>query len=148
MLATSPILGVDGRLLWRRGYYRKERLRLEPNIQIPPVPSRPTKAEVRAAVSLLHDDYLGDFPFADNASKAHALSAILIPLVRRLINGPTPLHLSIASGPGIGKSLLISAITLIASGQPGGAATPEGIGGGKRQIPALAADEWTGIYLL
>jgi len=118
MIATCPVIGISGRLLVKRGYYRRERLRLEPTVKLAPVNTTPSKDEVKAAVSLLLDEYLGDFPLADAASKAHVLSAILTPLVMRLIVGPTPLHLAVASGPGIGKSLILSAISLIAGSSP------------------------------
>ena len=91
---------------------------LAPDVALPPVPVRPTKAETQTAVSLLLEHYLGDFPFEDAASKAHTLAAILSPLVRRMVHGPTPLFLVSASGPGVGKSLLLSAISLVAGGTP------------------------------
>ena len=100
LIATCPVVGVDGRLLMQRGYYARERLRLEPSILVPPVHTHPTKADVGAAVSLLFEDYLTNFPLADAASKAHALSVIVTPLVRRLIVGPVPLHLGARVGAG------------------------------------------------
>ena len=67
---------------------------------------------------MIFDFYLGDFPFADDASKCHALATILTPLVRRLVRGPTPLLLALASTPGTGKTLLMAALSQIISGRP------------------------------
>jgi putative DNA primase/helicase len=52
------------------------------------------------------DDLLGDFPFRSDADRAHAVALFLLPFVRDLIDGPTPLHIIEASTPGTGKSLL------------------------------------------
>lgn len=118
LLATSPVVGEGGRLLVRRGYYRAERLWVEPSVELPPIPARPTRDEVRRAVDLILGNYLGDFPFSDEAGRAHTLGAILLPLVRRLISGPTPLHLALAASPGTGKTLLLIALSLIAGSAP------------------------------
>lgn len=58
------------------------------------------------AVDFLLRDMLCDFPFADDASAAHALALMLLPIVRPIIDGPTPLHLFGAHVPGSGKSKL------------------------------------------
>jgi hypothetical protein len=61
---------------------------------------------------------LGDFPFEDDASKAHALAALLLPLVRHLIDGPTPMHLLDAPVEGTGKTLLASCVSEVSTGRP------------------------------
>jgi putative DNA primase/helicase len=68
------------------------------------------------ARELLLTELLGDFPFASPADKAHALSEILTPVVRPLIQGPIPLHLNEAPSPGSGKDLLADCASLIATG--------------------------------
>lgn len=61
--------------------------------------------DVIAARDLLMNELLGDFDFADEASKANALGLVLLPFVREYIgNNPTPLHLIIAPQPGSGKT--------------------------------------------
>jgi hypothetical protein len=55
---------------------------------------------------LILDELLGDFPFVEEGSRAHAVSLFLLPFVRSLISGPTPLHLIEAPIPGSGKGLL------------------------------------------
>ena len=59
-----------------------------------------------SALSFLFDDMLGDFPFSTAADRAHALALMLLPIVRPIIDGPTPLHLIDAPVQGSGKSLL------------------------------------------
>ena len=85
ILATAHLLGSDGRIINRRGYHRREQIYLEPTIEIPKIPARPTREDIDQALDLIFDYYLGDFPFADDASKCHTLAIILTPLVRRII---------------------------------------------------------------
>ena len=85
VVASTPILGSDGKIINRPGYHRKDQLFLAPTIEIPPVPKRPTKQDVDQALALILGHYLEGFPIADDASKCHALSVVLTPLVRRLV---------------------------------------------------------------
>jgi hypothetical protein len=64
-------------------------------------------------------DLLGDFPFADQASKANALATLLLPLCRGLIDGPTPLHIIHAPTEATGKTLLADVLSIVATGRPG-----------------------------
>jgi hypothetical protein len=58
---------------------------------------------------LLLDELMGEFPFADEASRANALAMLLTPFLRPLVDGPTPLFLLNAPRPRTGKSLLAAA---------------------------------------
>ncbi len=82
------------------------------------IPTTPTQAEVTQARELIVTDLLGDFPFESEGSRAHAVAAIVLPFVRELIQGPTPLHLFSAPTPGSGKGLLVEVTSLIATGRP------------------------------
>lgn len=62
-------------------------------------------------------ELLGDFPFVDEASKAHAIAAICLPPVRPMISGPTPLHLIDKPEPETGGTLLAEAISIPALGR-------------------------------
>jgi hypothetical protein len=83
---------------------------------VPPVADFPADSDVARAKDLLMDELLGDFPFASDADKAHALSEIMTPMVRQLISGPTPLHLNEAPSPGSGKDLLADCASVIVTG--------------------------------
>jgi len=61
---------------------------------------------VKTALDFLIRGLLVDFPFADDASIAHALGLMLLPIVRPAISGPTPMHLINAPTVGSGKTLL------------------------------------------
>src|SRR5262249_48085153 len=66
---------------------------------------------------LIGVELLGDFPYRDDASRAHNFSAILQPAVRTKIKGPTPLYSIEAPGPGVGKSLCAEVTTVPATGR-------------------------------
>ena len=63
-------------------------------------------------------ELLGDFPFIDDADRAHALAVLLLPLVRPLVDGATPMHVIQAPSAGTGKSLLAELVAIVATGQP------------------------------
>jgi hypothetical protein len=119
-LIECPAYGRDGALVDRPGYHPAAMLWYEPapRLEVPPIPDRPTPEDVEAARKLLLEDLLGDFPFVDDAGKSHALAALLLPFVRQLIDGPTPLHLFDAPTEGTGKTLLCSCIAMVATGRP------------------------------
>jgi hypothetical protein len=73
---------------------------------------------VQSALEVV-EDAICDFPFDDKGSKANALAAILTPIVRPAIEGPTPLALFDATAPGTGKSLLAEIVSIIATGREG-----------------------------
>jgi putative DNA primase/helicase len=95
------------------------------------VPAHPDEAAVRAARDLIMRELLGEFPFVDAAGRAHAAALLLLPLVREVIDGPTPLHLIDAPAPGSGKGLLAQ----VAAGLFAGTALAP-------QTVAQTSDEW------
>lgn len=113
-----PVFAKDGTLHAEPGYSEATRCWYEPrgDLRIEELPLDPTHEEIVAARDLLALEYLGDFPFEDPADRAHALALALLPFIRPLIPGPTPLHLIEASTPGTGKGLLGKAIFLLSHG--------------------------------
>jgi len=57
-----------------------------------------------------------DFPFVDDSDRAHAVAAMILPFIRRMIDGPTPMHLIEAPTMGSGKGLLANLISIAATG--------------------------------
>jgi hypothetical protein len=118
-IIECPAFAAGGAMLDTPGWNAAARLWYQPapGLAVPPVPERPTPEDVANARELLLTDLLGDFPFTDQASKANALAALLLPFVRPLIDGPTPLHLIHAPEVGTGKGLLIEVIAVMATGR-------------------------------
>ena len=57
-----------------------------------------------------------DFPFVKESDRAHAIAAILLPFLRRMIAGLAPIHLIEAPTQGSGKGLLASLISIVSTG--------------------------------
>jgi hypothetical protein len=107
-LAESPRFLADGRLVTQPGYYSEAKLFYDPPPELVQLefPASIREEDVEAARSFLLANLLADFPFADRASKAHALACMLQPFVRMMIPGPVPFFMFSAPTEGTGKGLL------------------------------------------
>ncbi|MCK6502706.1 hypothetical protein L6R53_04800 [Myxococcota bacterium] len=120
-LTPLPVLRRDGTVLAEAGYDAASGLFCRPLPALAaacsalPEPAASARAQ---ALALLRDDLLGDFPFARPSDAAHALALVLLPLVRHLVDGPTPLHLIEAPSEGTGKTLLADVVHALAAGAP------------------------------
>lgn len=112
-IVRAPVFTPQG-LVACRGYHAESGLYCDHDaIHESHVPT----AEERAwAKGMLLNELLGDFPFVDDASRAHALAMLLLPFVRPLIDGPTPLHLIDAPTEGTGKGLLANCFGVVSQG--------------------------------
>jgi hypothetical protein len=148
-VAECPIF-TPGGLVASPGFHPAARLWYHPapGLEVPPVPDEPARADIDRARTLLQVELFGDFPLTDEASRAHSLAALLLPFVRPLVDGPTPLHLLDAPVEGTGKTLLASAIGLVATGRP-----PEAMAEGscdeewRKRLTALLAEAPTFVLL-
>jgi hypothetical protein len=115
-IATAPLLADNtGKILFRNGFDSESGIYLWCAEEIPDVPDLPTPQDVARAVAILREP-LQDFPFVDDASRATATAIQVTPFVRRLINGPTPLHLIEKATPGTGATLLTDVLLAPAVG--------------------------------
>lgn len=114
-----PVLTREGRIRDLAGYDPDAGVYYEPptGFLLPAVPEHPTPRDLAAAVALIADDLLGDFPFLSLTERTHAVALLLLPFVRECIDGPTPLHLADAPTPGCGKTLLIQVLLAPALGR-------------------------------
>ncbi len=111
-IRSAPFFSADGTLVSAFGYTPNSRLYLamDPGIAALTVNQAPDGAAVREAVGLI-DDLIADFPFVDQqADRAHAFALLLLPFIRDMISGPTPLHVADAPTPGTGKTLLLETL--------------------------------------
>lgn len=129
-IVECPTFAADGTLVDRPGYDRDSRLWYAPapGLSVPAVPSDPSRARVRLAKRMLLEDLLVDFPFAEQADRANALELLLLPFLRPMIEGPTPLHLVEAAKAGTGKGLLVDVAHAIATGRTAEATAEVGEG--------------------
>ncbi len=124
-LVAVPTFAPDGRLVSQPGYDEASGLYYapEPGLVVPEIPEQPMAAEVAAAREALLEVVV-NFPFVEDADRAHVLALALLPVVRDLIDGPTPLHLVEAPASGTGKGLMVEALLRISVG-PAVGSTPE-----------------------
>ncbi len=119
---TTPMFDQRGELIAQPGYHPRAFVwHHRPdgfNVDVESIPATPSPTDITAARDLIVDDLLHDFPFATQSDRCHAVAAIILPFVRRMIAGNTPLHLLEAPIPGAGKGLLADTISMIAVGQP------------------------------
>lgn len=117
-VVETPFLRSNGTICMRPGYDSATGLYYAPapNLRVPAIPETPVDDDLAAALDLT-DSAIGDFPFADAASKANAMATLLSPIVRTAIDGPTPLGLFDAPQPGTGKTLLAEVIAMVATGR-------------------------------
>jgi hypothetical protein len=119
-IVSAPVMRVDGTILDQPGYDPASKLFYAPaeGLVVPAIPERPTKEEIAKAVAAV-EDVLHDFPFADQNSRANAFAAILTPIVRPMIPGPTPIAVFDAPAAGTGKTLLAQVVAILATGTEG-----------------------------
>ena len=130
-IVTAPVVSETGKLMTTPGYHPDARLyyHAPAGFKVPSI--APTPKTVEAARDRVNDLF-ADFPFADAASRAHAWALLLLPFVRPLIEGPTPLHLIDAPKAGTGKGLLAQVCTALF--------VPEGA---MIQMPPSTEEEWS-----
>lgn len=124
-VVRCPILREDGTLHVRQGYDTVTRLILagdEDWSQLS-VPDRPTFADAKAALQWLLETAYADFPFADDASRSVAISALLTAVVRPAIPC-APVHAFSAPQYGAGKSLQAEFAAIVATGVTPGMIAP------------------------
>ncbi len=120
----TPTFAPDGTLVTHVGYQPSTGLYYEPSGEpVPCVPDRPDATDLKRAKQLIGQEWLADFPFAEDASRANAMAAPITAITREMIDGPTPLFAIDAPAAGTGKGLLTAGIGIITSGTVPGVMT-------------------------
>jgi putative DNA primase/helicase len=106
-VVTAPCVSSRGNIIATAGYDKESGIFYHQSEPLKIPDTKPTPAALKAAVALLFETWLADFPFADEASKSHAMALFLLPFCRALIDGVTPLHFPTAPTQRTGKTLLV-----------------------------------------
>jgi putative DNA primase/helicase len=114
-IITTPTLRRDGSILSQPGYDPVTGLLLIAPPPMPAIPERPRREDALAALAHL-DGLLDEFPFANDASRSVAFSALMTPVARGAMQ-VAPLHAVTAPEVGSGKSFLIDVSSAIATGE-------------------------------
>jgi DNA polymerase-1 len=118
-VTTVPFIRADGTVCAKNGYDAASRAVLvtgNSGMDRLDIPVEPSAGDAAAAARYLLDEWLGDFCWQDEASRASALALVLTPFIRGLV----PLvPLAVISGlqPGVGKGLLADCIQIMITGE-------------------------------
>lgn len=147
-IVTTPLLAADGSFSMEPGYNPNSELYYDPRgPAIPEVPECPNPSDVAHARELL-DDWLCDFPFVDEASRANTIGMAVTYVSRELITGPTPLFVVTAPTQGTGKGLLVQTSGIVMLGAvPAVTTEPHDADEWRKRITAQLM-EGAGIILL
>lgn len=116
-ILTVPSMRPDGTILSAPGYDAGLRAFYAPkDVAHVDVPATVTQEMAAEALERLKD-LLADFPYVHRHHRAATLSAMMTPVLRTAIEGPTPLFLFDSPTPGSGKSLQADIVSLIALGK-------------------------------
>ena len=106
-VVSMPIVTSEGRLITAPGYDAESGIFYAAESGcLPQIDSSATKQDALDALKWIEEEILVDFPFADAASKAAAISIAILPFVRQLIHGQTPLYLLEKPAAGTGATTL------------------------------------------
>ncbi len=116
-ITGTPVFDSEGELCLTEGYQPSTGLLYRPRGNpIPDVPEHPDETDLLRAKMLIRHEWLGDFPFNDEASRAHAIAIALTVITREMVAGPTPLTAVDAPSAGTGKGLLLRSESLVIEG--------------------------------
>jgi len=153
-VTTVPVFGPDGTLRTEPGYCPQSGVIYAPlkGYHSLPVPDVVTARDVESANALICDDLLHDFPFSEypdgtTPDRDNAVALFLLPFVRDMIDGPTPLHLIEASMHGSGKGLLATSLLYPGLGEIAGSPQPQDEGELRKMITSKLLAGKPLIYL-
>ena len=118
-LIRTPSFDASGTLIREPGYHAASGLLYAPppGFVLPEIPAKPTDDTIIDALALWNE-VVGDFPFADDAGRAHVLGLAVTVLARELIKGPVPMCLVSKPTTGTGGTLLLQCVGWIVLGEP------------------------------
>ena len=105
-IVASPVVRPDGSLLQAPGYDKATGLYMHPRVPLRRLNPQVTAEAVQRAKAIVLDQMLADFPFVAASDRAQYLGALLSPIVRPYIPGPTPLVVITGTSQASGKTLL------------------------------------------
>lgn len=105
-IVASPVVRPDGSLLQAPGYDKATGLYMHPRVPLRRLQMQVTDESIVRAKDIILNLLLADFPFVDASDRAQYLGALLSPIIRPYIPGPTPLVVITSTTQASGKTLL------------------------------------------
>lgn len=113
-ISRAPTISASGEILGDRTYDAATATLVVTEIAAP-VDLVPTHEDAFIARKKL-ERLLQDFPFASNGARSAAVAFLLTVIARPAFAGPAPLFVVDGSARGVGKSLLVDVISVVATG--------------------------------
>jgi hypothetical protein len=115
-VVETPTMRPDGSIVQHRGYDLATGFYYEPSIRFDTVADRPCPSDVEGACCALFQVWK-EFPFACARDRSVAIAALLTLLARPAIRGNVPAFIFDANTRGAGKTLVVDAVSMIATGR-------------------------------
>lgn len=115
-VTETPFIRPDGTMCVETGYDESTRTYLVNTLELE-VPDCPTELDVRSAVKLLRDEWMGDLLLQSEEDRTLALALMITPFVRQMFD-TCPLFVVDGNRPATGKGLLLSIFGQLALGHP------------------------------
>jgi hypothetical protein len=112
-IITAPVVRPDGTVVQEPGYDRTTGLFMHPRVPLRRLQPEVTQESVERAKNVILDQMLADFPFVSDSDRAQYLGALLSPIIRHYVPGPTPLVVITGTSQSSGKTLLMDAFGYI-----------------------------------
>ncbi|MFI9170510.1 bifunctional DNA primase/polymerase [Streptomyces lincolnensis] len=112
-IITAPVVRPDSTIVQALGYDRATGLYMHPRVPLRRLQDEVTEESVERAKKVVLGQMLADFPFVADSDRAQYLGALLSPIIRHYIPGPTPLLVITSTSQGSGKTLLMDAFGYI-----------------------------------
>lgn len=114
-IVTSPMMRADGSIHDWPGYDPITKIFYSGDLRLA-LPEKPTREDATECAKYILNEVFGEFPFADEASRADVLAALLTVVTKHLVGGNTPLGLIDKPQAGTGASLIAEIIAEITTG--------------------------------
>lgn len=105
-IVASPVVRPDGSLLQAPGYDKPTGLYLHPRVPLRRLQPQVSDESLARAKDIILNLLLADFPFVGDSDRAQYLGALLSPIIRPYVPGPTPLVIITSTTQASGKTLL------------------------------------------
>ena len=115
-VVEGPVLRPDGTVLQKEGLDEATGILYKPSEKYPEVDDKPTREQCRRHLNAIKE-VVQDFPFKGMEDLSAWLAGLLTSVSRRTVDGPTPLFLVDAARPATGKTRLVRATSLLATGR-------------------------------
>jgi putative DNA primase/helicase len=120
-IIQHPFVDLNGKLFAKQGYDEETGLYVKYGTSINSILiEKPKQKDVKAALDVLCNKVLADFPFAEEIDKISAVAVLLTAIQRKMITGDSgcPGFLFDAPVPGTGKTTLAEAVSYSIFGRP------------------------------